>query len=268
MLSAAFEALHSAVDLALTGIGHVARLIQTCTPHVLNAIHFLLVNTATLTFGVCYGLMEVASYIVYGLCVFTKLLVTTLFSVFAWTLHVLMVCVVTIFHIVWYLVPTFEFIGRLTLSFAEKLLDTETLPHPFPIDAVFGAVITAFLVYGLVRGSTHLVARARHKLHSPGARNGSKRHIPRSLLDRRPKREDPHLDEPHVQDVDGKISTLIAELDMVKQQRLCVVCYDGQKEVVLKPCQHLCACSVCAPALNDCPICRKPVQGQEKIYDA
>ena len=59
-----------------------------------------------------------------------------------------------------------------------------------------------------------------------------------------------------------------SELEKMKQQRLCVVCVDGQRDTVIKPCSHLCVCSVCAHALSVCPICRRPVKRKEKIFDA
>ena len=64
------------------------------------------------------------------------------------------------------------------------------------------------------------------------------------------------------------IVSLCLNLKMVKQHRLCVVCLDRQREIVLKPCQHLCVCSKCVKELNNCPICRTLVLQHEKIYDA
>ena len=65
-----------------------------------------------------------------------------------------------------------------------------------------------------------------------------------------------------------ELSNIMGELEKVKQQRVCVVCLDGQRDTVIKPCRHLCVCSTCAPVLSTCPVCRRPVQGKEKIFDA
>ena len=273
------------MNLVLTGVGDTVRLVEVCTPHILGAIHFVLIHTATLTFEVCHWLIEAVWYTVYGLCVVTKLLVTSSFSLCTWALHILLVCVFTIFHFASYLVPIFEFFGRLTWLFTEKLLDTEALPHPFPMDVAVGAVVTAVLIYALVRGSILVAAqlqfraRASAQLQAQHAAASSDRRpashnrqpnlsTPRRPLSERPVKMDSDLKEPLLKDVVSNISTLQTELERVKQQRLCVVCLDGQKEVVLKPCRHLCVCSTCAPELDDCPICRRPVQGQEKIFDA
>tara|TARA_B110000971_G_C19948614_1_gene472234 strand:+ start:309 stop:830 length:522 start_codon:yes stop_codon:yes gene_type:complete len=43
---------------------------------------------------------------------------------------------------------------------------------------------------------------------------------------------------------------------------LCVVCVDNPKTVLLMPCKHLCACDSCADMLEECPLCRKPIQGR------
>ena len=68
----------------------------------------------------------------------------------------------------------------------------------------------------------------------------------------------------------SKICRLRNKLERVKQPRLCVICLDVErlKEVVLKPCRHLCVCSTCAPELDACPICRRPVKRKEKLFDA
>ena len=47
---------------------------------------------------------------------------------------------------------------------------------------------------------------------------------------------------------------------------LCAVCLDEFKNVVAKPCQHMCVCTVCAVELRACPICRSDVTEWEKVY--
>eukprot|EP00731_Ephydatia_muelleri_P023950 Em0016g221a len=256
--------------------------------HVLDAIHYALINIATTTFQVCYllsyCLMVAVYYTVYALGVVTKLFVTTSFSLFEWVLHILVVCATVFFHFVSYSMPIFAGVGHLTRYFLEKLLHVESLPHPFPFDAMVGAVVTVALMYGLVRGSIRLVAQLRvhagdqsrhdhhnrrQQQHHPEVQNRPTRlPAPRSKVNLA-NRTDPVVDEPSSrEDEDGESRLLKSELERVKLQRLCVVCLDGQKEVVLNPCRHLCACSVCAPELDNCPICRRPVQRWERIYDA
>lgn len=50
----------------------------------------------------------------------------------------------------------------------------------------------------------------------------------------------------------------------------CVVCFEGQSEVVLAPCGHLVLCTKCAETLTDCPMCRKPYNKEQiiKVFKA
>lgn len=50
---------------------------------------------------------------------------------------------------------------------------------------------------------------------------------------------------------------------------LCVICLNDRKNVMVEPCAHLCVCRTCADAdggLNECPLCRGPVQTLRTIY--
>ena len=52
-----------------------------------------------------------------------------------------------------------------------------------------------------------------------------------------------------------------------EQNRLCVVCLDNQKQVLLRPCMHYCVCGVCSRRLGgECPICRKHFTDTEVIH--
>ena len=53
----------------------------------------------------------------------------------------------------------------------------------------------------------------------------------------------------------------------LEQRRLCVVCLDEEKEMMLKPCNHLCVCGECVQCLDGtCPVCRGAFQGYERVY--
>jgi serine/threonine protein kinase len=45
-----------------------------------------------------------------------------------------------------------------------------------------------------------------------------------------------------------------------EQAYTCVVCEDAQKSVLLLPCKHICMCECCAGGVQDCPICRVPIE--------
>ncbi|XP_029649347.1 putative inhibitor of apoptosis isoform X3 [Octopus sinensis] len=59
---------------------------------------------------------------------------------------------------------------------------------------------------------------------------------------------------------------IIAENTMLKEQKLCKICLDEELSVVFLPCGHLVSCASCAPALSNCPLCRKKVHGMVKIF--
>lgn len=67
----------------------------------------------------------------------------------------------------------------------------------------------------------------------------------------------------------SKRANSTVQSSVVQQQRLpqCVICLDKGKDILLKPCRHFCVCSDCAFALVVCPVCRKPIEDREKIYD-
>lgn len=51
----------------------------------------------------------------------------------------------------------------------------------------------------------------------------------------------------------------------------CVICLENLRDTLLKPCLHFVLCGGCARSLSqsdhkECPICRKPIKGTEKIY--
>jgi DNA repair exonuclease SbcCD ATPase subunit len=57
------------------------------------------------------------------------------------------------------------------------------------------------------------------------------------------------------------------ERDNLDVQRMCVVCLDAPKTVLLRPCMHLCLCQRCSkqPELVECPLCRAHIK---KRYNA
>lgn len=59
---------------------------------------------------------------------------------------------------------------------------------------------------------------------------------------------------------------LMSENTRLKEQRTCKICMDGEVGVVFLPCGHLCSCVNCAPALKDCPVCRRAIQGTVRTF--
>jgi hypothetical protein len=47
--------------------------------------------------------------------------------------------------------------------------------------------------------------------------------------------------------------------------RTCVICYEKDIKVLLKPCNHLCSCIQCSNKLEDCPMCRERIISKEIV---
>merc|ERR1712072_1142571 len=55
------------------------------------------------------------------------------------------------------------------------------------------------------------------------------------------------------------LSGVLAEMTELRERSVCCVCLDRPRCVVLQPCWHHVLCSLCAPSLARCPICRTPI---------
>jgi len=60
---------------------------------------------------------------------------------------------------------------------------------------------------------------------------------------------------------------LTENINLLKEQKTCIVCSDNEKEIVFIPCGHLCCCSVCSQPLNICPVCRQNIQQKFKTFN-
>lgn len=47
---------------------------------------------------------------------------------------------------------------------------------------------------------------------------------------------------------------------------LCKICLENEVGIVFLPCGHLCCCVQCAPAVQQCPVCRAPIRGNVRTY--
>ena len=53
--------------------------------------------------------------------------------------------------------------------------------------------------------------------------------------------------------------------DMITQLT-CKICFSAAVGIIFLPCGHLVCCVSCAPAMVDCPICRKTVNGTVQAF--
>ena len=49
-------------------------------------------------------------------------------------------------------------------------------------------------------------------------------------------------------------------------QLTCKICFSAVVGIIFLPCSHLVCCVSCAPAMVDCPICRKTVNGTVQAF--
>ena len=65
-----------------------------------------------------------------------------------------------------------------------------------------------------------------------------------------------------------KSALLMSSLTQQQEQRLCVVCQERDKSVVLLPCRHLCLCEACSghDDLAHCPLCRRPIAHRISVF--
>jgi len=63
---------------------------------------------------------------------------------------------------------------------------------------------------------------------------------------------------------------LLREVEREREDKLCVVCQDKEKCIMILPCRHLCICEGCQGPIrthrNTCPICRRGVKQMIKAY--
>ena len=51
----------------------------------------------------------------------------------------------------------------------------------------------------------------------------------------------------------------------------CIICFEGDKDVVCLPCRHQCACSGCLDVVRrfgTCPMCREPIVEAFSVFIA
>ncbi|XP_057365035.1 uncharacterized protein LOC130685728 [Daphnia carinata] len=63
---------------------------------------------------------------------------------------------------------------------------------------------------------------------------------------------------------------LLRQLEQEREDKLCVICHDHFKCVILLPCRHFCLCQTCVDTIQEsnpiCPLCRHFVTHSLKVY--
>ena len=56
------------------------------------------------------------------------------------------------------------------------------------------------------------------------------------------------------------------KLSAEKDKSLCAICFDKERDVIVKPCNHYCLCGSCSREVRECPMCKKRIQKREKVF--
>lgn len=54
--------------------------------------------------------------------------------------------------------------------------------------------------------------------------------------------------------------------ETINEKRLCQICLDNVKDVVLIPCNHCICCNECTQIITTCPVCLHDIESIDKIY--
>ena len=65
---------------------------------------------------------------------------------------------------------------------------------------------------------------------------------------------------------DEKDESLQQKLNRMREERTCKICMDAEVGVVFLPCGHLSCCPGCAAGMEQCPMCRTPIQEKVRTY--
>jgi hypothetical protein len=68
------------------------------------------------------------------------------------------------------------------------------------------------------------------------------------------------------QSMDISESEMFEEVERLKKEQSCTICFERQKVIIFMPCSHLASCAECSVALQTCPICRKKVEATIRTY--
>ena len=86
------------------------------------------------------------------------------------------------------------------------------------------------------------------------------------------------LDYYELKNLESKIISTLNNFKIIKNKKLkektkgnmfgkknCVVCFENEINILLKPCNHLCTCEKCTKQIDSCPMCRKKIKEINKI---
>ena len=66
----------------------------------------------------------------------------------------------------------------------------------------------------------------------------------------------------------GPVGQQPAEKGRERQESLCTICWDAERDCLIMPCKHNVSCTKCVKSVKNCPICRAVIVDIMKIYKA
>ncbi|GFU12626.1 RING-type domain-containing protein [Nephila pilipes] len=67
-----------------------------------------------------------------------------------------------------------------------------------------------------------------------------------------------------------QVALLQKELSAEKMKRVCIICHDRERNVLLYPCRHMIMCVECTMAVQEsfqnCPLCRNEILNTLQVY--
>ena len=64
------------------------------------------------------------------------------------------------------------------------------------------------------------------------------------------------------------VRELEKQLERQMESKLCVVCMDAPRNMMIRPCNHYCICEKCGKRMKKCPVCVRAVSRIEKVYES
>ena len=58
---------------------------------------------------------------------------------------------------------------------------------------------------------------------------------------------------------DTIVTALLEEIQKLREEKLCKICMDKERELTFRPCGHFVCCSGCTHSLQHCPLCRTKI---------
>ncbi len=65
----------------------------------------------------------------------------------------------------------------------------------------------------------------------------------------------------------GAVALTEIAADLPESVEECMVCSDMKRDTLFGPCGHVNCCSVCAPRVKKCLVCKDPITTRTKVFD-